>query len=226
MVAVKRFRHMRVELSDIERSQLAEELMDARRTDNQADVRFEYITTRGLKGHGGGDYYTEGYDDLHGVSFIKVVSNLQKNFPGESLVGLDVGAGNGVAARQLVDYSKDDPGMFEMEMHGTNLVKRETYLPKECEHIMPGHRLGFKDDTFHFVVSSEAATRHGKRLDLILDEMYRVTKPGGQIYFHGTPHYTRDELKNVLEGFEDKHGVQVKNVFGEAYTIMKPKAKI
>ncbi|MBD3387767.1 MAG: methyltransferase domain-containing protein [Candidatus Altiarchaeales archaeon] len=221
---VRRSKQPRVPLSEEDGLRLSEELKANRRTDSAGDVKYEYVIDRGLDSRGRGDYYTEGYNELHRVQFRDVVRELQNDFPGETLRGLDIGCGRGVAAAQLIRFSRDRPDMQTMEMHGTNVTRRETMLPKGFSHVMPAHRLDFDSESFHFVVSTEAATRHGKRLDLFLDEMYRVTIPGGRIFFQGTPKRGQTNLTEILEGFEDKHGVSVRHTWGDAYVIDKPKA--
>lgn len=60
-------------------------------------------------------------------------------------------------------------------------------------------RLPFSDDTFD-IISSEALLEHVNPVDMCIDEMYRVLKPGGLVYAnfgplfytHGGAHYEGD----------------------------------
>ena len=187
-----------------------------------------YTNMRGLKTRGRGINAVPGYNDLHGVDFEDVVSELNQRFPDTVLKGLDIGCGMGNFARELMDESRLRG--HAINMRGTNTRAlwgpRKNRLEKVPTDIMMGERLRHHDNTFHLVVSTSAATKYTRRLDLVLDQMFRVLVPGGKCFFQGLPSkkdsYDMDELHN----FRVAHGIdtpkQPESLEEDAFWFEKP----
>ena len=93
---------------------------------------------------------------------------------------------------------------------------------------MIGENLKVPDKSRHLVVTTSAATIYTARFDLVLDEMFRVAKPGGEVYFRGLPEaMEKEKAMRVIRGFEARKGVKVlKNpdgVMEDAYWFAKPR---
>ena len=100
--------------------------------------------------------------------------------PGEELV-LDAGVGTGIMGEILTALGYlNIVGLDASEGMLKVAGAKKKYI--ELKHLFLGQELGFDDDVFALVVSSGVFTQGHAPLDG-LDELIRVTSPGGHIVF-------------------------------------------
>ena len=92
---------------------------------------------------------------------------------------LEVGCGKGATARLLSNHY--DPE----QITGIDISEKHVEIAEEnapgCTFLtMDATKLDFDDESFHTIISVEAAVHFNTRLDF-LREAYRVLKPGGQL---------------------------------------------
>ena len=182
-----------------------------------------YEIHRGLHDRGTGENKRLGYNTLSGIDFRSVVDRLHQRFPDEDLMCLDIGCGAGYFGLDLMDYDiSRQPRTKGLQVVGTNLIPRRGAIPSVVSSV---EDLNFQDSRFHMVSTVQAAGLYTSRLDLMLAEMLRVARPGGEVYFQGLPHETpREESLALIRGFQEANKVQVSaNARGsDSFWFMKP----
>ena len=183
-----------------------------------------YLRDRGLKARGEYERWEPGYNDLHGVDFIEVVDRLRGRFQGDVLQVLDVGCGKGRFGWDLMHHYNQD-GQTAVNVSGTNFRKvSDCMIP--CK-VMIAENLKLEDDLFPLTVSTSAATQYTLKLDLVLDNLYRVTRPGGEVYFQGLPENLNIEraMKQIYE-FGERRGITIRknddSIRQDAFWFVKP----
>ena len=174
-----------------------------------------------------------GVNSLHGVIFKSVVANLRETFPNaKSIEGLDVGCGENKFGTEL--SSECNAAGIPLNMRGTNIRQlmgkyRRLEYDFEKIDIQAAETLLYPDNSFHLVVSTYAATRYTRRLDIVLDELFRVTIPGGECHFQGLPDLPSEKIQQILDDFAARHNVKLerkgqgaKEVKDRAYFFVKP----
>jgi SAM-dependent methyltransferase len=88
-----------------------------------------------------------------------------------------------------------------------NVINLEIDMTPEVDIVADGHFLPFSDDTFDAVIS-EAVLEHVRSPNLVVAEIYRVLKPGGNICiavpflqgYHASPHdYQRWTVPGIVQ---------------------------
>ncbi|MBU0761880.1 MAG: class I SAM-dependent methyltransferase [Candidatus Altiarchaeota archaeon] len=162
-----------------------------------------------------------GYNELHGVDFRGVTRGLMQRFPGETISVLDIGCGAGIFGMELQMEMNSD-GKQNVKARGTNIRVEKSAIPTD---VMIGENLKYNDNSFHLVVTTYAATKYTGRLDLVLEEMYRVTKPGGEVHFQGESEImSKEAIQKAMHEFEQKHNIKIQEKQDglEAYWFKKP----
>ena len=95
---------------------------------------------------------------------------------------LDVAAGRGDSALAMADILKDYDSVIGVDMVQASLVEARGKVDGKPIHFacMTGTRLAFPDDAFD-TVTIHNSLHHLDRVEAVLAEMYRVTRPGGRI---------------------------------------------
>jgi len=112
--------------------------------------------------------------------YVEMVANMCGGFEGKTV--LEVGADQ--YGKLLTRIAKDQKAG---EALGVNLNIEDKELLPNCR-VYRGdiRKTNFKDNYFDAMVSS-AVFEHVHNLDVALDEMYRILKPGGVLYSHHGP---------------------------------------
>ncbi|OGZ02938.1 MAG: hypothetical protein A2430_02885 [Candidatus Liptonbacteria bacterium RIFOXYC1_FULL_36_8] len=122
-------------------------------------------------------------EDLR-VSFKDIWADLEKKFPGETLLIADIGCYKGGAIREAINYFIS----FDQEQYaffGIDILSAENI-------VIPGQRYIrgnirdlsiIPDNTFHYLFSSDSLFYVLGNIDLALKEIYRILKPGGIAHF-------------------------------------------
>ncbi len=167
-----------------------------------------YEIHRGMRDRGSGENLRLGYNTLSGVDFRVVVDRLHARFPDERLLCLDIGCGRGYFGMDLEEYDRGrHRGSKGLTVVGTNLIPRKAAIPSVVSSV---ESLNFPDAKFHLVLTVQAAGLYTSRLDLMLGEMLRVAKPGGEVYFQGLPHETsREGSLAVVRAFQEANKLVV-----------------
>jgi len=110
---------------------------------------------------------------------------------------LDAGAGTGLVGKLLADQGYSDLVAMDLS-EGMLEEARKKNVYKEFHQMAMGEILGYPSDSFDAVISVGVLTV-GHAPAKSLDELVRVTKPGGHIIYTLRP--------DLLEegGFKDKH---------------------
>jgi SAM-dependent methyltransferase len=110
-----------------------------------------------------------------------------------------------------------------------NVVEVEYALFRHTDIVADAHSLPFDDNTFTAVICMNAF-EHYSSPDKVADELYRVLKPGGQIFLHTaflqplheSPHHyyntTRFGLEEWMKSF-DIEELKVSDNFVPCYTL-------
>jgi predicted TPR repeat methyltransferase len=114
---------------------------------------------------------------------------------------LDAGAGTGIMAEILtaLGYSHID-GFDASEGMLAHAAAKDIY--RDLRHGLLGEALGYEDDAFAATVASGVFTQGHAPLDG-LDELIRVTRPGGHIVFSISRTYLGDVFETKARALED-----------------------
>lgn len=136
------------------------------------------------------DYDAELQQDFQYIGPQRAAEVLARYVPREAKV-LDAGAGTGLAGEVLVKMGYHN--LVAMDLSAGMLAEaRKKNLYREFHQMAMGETLGFATDSFDAVVSTGVLTvAHAPASSL--DELVRVTKPGGYIAFTLRP--------DVYEGY-------------------------
>ena|GEM_PF-3687977 len=142
-----------------------------------------------------------GYNDIHGIDFYRDLDERIKTQDSVSL--LDVGCGLGYFMADMIGHAKRNGGEGRFQAHGVTLTRK--YLVEDAydggmkemepavspDLIRSAHaeNLPFEDGSQDMVVLTKGAYTYyewgGAKIDRkrqLLDELYRVTAPGGRVY--------------------------------------------
>ena len=113
--------------------------------------------------------------------------------------------------RKLIQRLGPDAKILDLgagtQRRAPNVINLEIERTREVDVIADGHRLPFKNDTFDAVIS-EAVLEHVRAPNRVVDEIYRVLKPGGNICiavpflqgYHASPHdYQRWTVPGIVQ---------------------------
>jgi predicted TPR repeat methyltransferase len=168
------------------------------------------------------DDWAEDYDDdlqSYGYRYPAVLAGLAGRYldPRNGAV-LDAGAGTGLMGEilsilgfsELVGIDMSD-GMLEMA--------RRKSVYSRLENMVLGEELGFADDTFSAVISTGVLTV-GHAPASALDELVRVTRPGGHLIFSlTTPTYEHDGFREKFAALETAGRWQPVTATGEFMSL-------
>lgn len=171
----------------------------------------------------------ESYNEMHKVDFYRELDYfLEKKKDGVVRI-LDVGCGLGFFLKDLLDYAESGGVRNRVEVHGINPVKNfraidqdpsdsrelKPVLGSDVIHVAHAENIPFEDNSFDMVVStagayakygahdSENFKTHGRIR--VLNELYRVTAPGGKIYLKAACEYMDGLMDASLKFFQIKH---------------------
>lgn len=147
------------------------------------------------------DHWAKSYEDDLDRDFgwsgpLRTVEMVTKYVPQDARI-LDAGAGTGLVGQLLADRGYAD--LIAMDLSAGMLEeagKKSVY--REFHQMVMGNRLDFPTDSFDAVVSVGVLTV-GHAPASSLDELVRVTRPGGHIVYTLRPDLYEDG------GFKEKH---------------------
>ena len=177
----------------------------------------------------------ESYNQMHRVDFYRELDSLLARKQGVIRI-LDVGCGLGYFLKDMLDYAESRGAGGRVEVYGINLTKDYRAYDqtdggklKEFKPVLGGdvirvahaERIPFGDGSFDMVVMTAgpydkygakenvAFATHGRIR--MLNELYRVTSPGGRIYVRAVCDYMGGLLDAALQFFRINHGDVVIN---------------
>ena len=124
----------------------------------------------------------KGLLDAHDESYSAPYVNLVRRYAGRRARLLELGGGNGVAARMLVEcgFSVVGTDLSPLFLRDAAASQRPALAYAVCD----GFDLPFPDDAFEIVCSNEYL-EHVPDAEAALNEMARVTAPGGRVMVMG-----------------------------------------
>jgi len=150
------------------------------------------------------DWADEYEDHMKSIGYTHpamVTSLAARHIPSDATPILDAGCGTGIMSEIMQALGHDDivgldasPGMLK--------IAGEKGHYRNLHHLYLGEPLDFADDTFAGVVSSGVFTQGHAPLSG-LDELIRVTKPGGRLAF--------SVARTYLEGLFDPKRKELEN---------------
>lgn len=164
------------------------------------------------------DHWAKSYDEDLDRDFgwsgpLRTVEMVTKYVPTNARV-LDAGAGTGLVGKLLADQGYTD--LVAMDLSAGMLEeagKKSVY--REFHQMVMGARLDFPTNSFDAVVSVGVLTV-GHAPASSLDELVRVTKPGGHVVYTLRPDLYEDG------GFKEKHAALNANGKWELVIVSEP----
>lgn len=129
--------------------------------------------------------------------FIDAISNRCGGLEGKKI--LEVGAGqDGLLITRIIGKYKAE------EAIGINLVTYDQTLLNSCKIIRGDIRkTDFLDNYFDIIISS-SVFEHIQNIDIAINEMYRVLKPGGFLYSHFGPIWSTSYGHHLYMSYNSK----------------------
>ena len=131
----------------------------------------------------------------------------------DEIIQLAAGYCGDISQKRVLDIGCDTEGyaieamatrFHALEAVGVNLKTSNRILPKGCQLVRADVRnLPFHDNYFDFIFST-SAFEHITDLDLALNEMHRVLKPGGQLFTHFGPIWSTSYGHHLWFDFQGK----------------------
>jgi predicted TPR repeat methyltransferase len=130
-----------------------------------------------------------------------VTSMLTRHQPAGNTPVLDAGSGTGIMGELMTALGYSNiAGLDASEGMVAHAATKGIY--QDLRYGLLGQPLGYDDDEFTATVASGVFTQGHAPLDG-LDELIRVTQPGGHIVFSIGPAYIGDSINNKAQALED-----------------------
>jgi len=154
------------------------------------------------------DQETFAYDDGYSSYVCKAEDAIVRNILLRTLKGkiLDIGAGSGLMCEML---DIEDYFGIEISPQMTQLAKRK--FPEKSLSIADMHHLPFKSNSFSTIVSLYGPFSYSLEPDKLIDEILRVTQPGGAIVL--MPYSLRVAHKLDIGGYSTATEESIKKIF-------------
>ena len=146
-----------------------------------------------------GEYDQDLREEFHWIAPRVTVALMAKYVAQDARI-LDAGVGTGLVGECLIDAGYDD-------LHGIDLsvrmldVARDKGLYRELRQMTLGESLDFADDTFDAVISVGVFTT-GHAPAHAFDELIRITRNGGYIFFSLKTELHEEGFGRFLDGLE------------------------
>ena len=149
----------------------------------------ESITMHSNRSHLFKSEYSDELKDYYDSAFKygrkRIKNSFDKFLDGlnEKSTVLDVGCGTGYFLKIL---RKNGFECLGIDLSGNMIEKAKAFNPDVFLQKADAKRLPFSDNSFDAIVSIETLRYFSKR-ELLLDEIFRVTKPGGSVFITAAP---------------------------------------
>jgi putative sugar O-methyltransferase len=158
----------------------------------------------------------EGDDDMNRICYNRAYMDTMFRFapPLKGKRALEIGCSDGLACDMLLsDAPERIEGIDILDKIGERFPD-----PRIGYHNMLAEKLDFPDDHFDLVFSI-AVMEHIKKPRLVLEEILRVTKPGGTIYVQAGPLYFSPFGPHMFGHFDDIPWIHLRHTSEEIVQI-------